>query len=132
MSRARRRALSRLALSAVMVGSGVLHFAAPRGYEPLVPPVLGDPRPWVLGSGVAELVAGALLAVPGTRRAGAWATAAVLLGVWPGNWWMALEGGYPGVEGPAGDALVAWARVPLQLPLLAWALSFRGQDPPPG
>lgn len=108
-----------------MAAGGILHFVAPRGYAPLVPDVLGDPRPWVLGSGVAELAAGVLLALPRTRRIGALAVAAVLVAVWPGNVQMALDGGYPGTTGPAGDPVVAWLRVPLQIPLIAWALSHR-------
>jgi len=119
------RTASRLAQAAVMVGGGVLHLVAPRVYAPLIPAVLGDPRPWVLGSGVAELAAGVLLAVPRTRRVGALAVAAVLVAVWPGNVQMALDGGYPGASGPAGDPVVAWLRVPLQIPLILWALSHR-------
>jgi uncharacterized membrane protein len=109
----------------MMVGGGVLHFVAPRVYAPLIPDLLGDPRPWVLGSGVAELAAGVLLAVPRPRRAGALAVAAVLVAVWPGNVQMALDGGYQGASGPAGHPVVAWLRVPLQIPLILWALSHR-------
>lgn len=118
------RTASRLVLAAVMLGAGLLHFAAPRVYEPLVPDALGAPRAWVLGSGAAQVAAGGLLAVPRTRRVGALATFAVLLGVWPANWHSALQGGLP-VDGLLGSATVAWVRVPLQLPLLAWAWSHR-------
>lgn len=121
--RARRRDLSRYMLAAVMVGAGVLHFVAPQAYDPLIPPGLGQPRPWVLGSGAAEVAAGALLAVPSTRRVGAWAVTAVLVAILPGNVQMALDGGYPGAEGLAGDPVAAWLRVPLQVPLILWALS---------
>lgn len=114
------RRASRLVLAAVMVAAGALHFAVPRFYEPLIPPVLGPTRPWVYGSGVAEAAAGAVLAVTRTRRLGAWAVFAVLLGVWPGNVWMAVQGGLPG-GGLAANPILAWLRVPLQLPLLWWA-----------
>lgn len=120
-----RRQISRYALAAVMVGAGALHFVAPRAYEPLIPPFLGAPRPWVLASGVAELASGALLAGTRTRRLGAWAVAAVLLAVLPGNIWMALQGGYPDASGLAGNPVAAWLRVPLQVPLIVWALSHR-------
>jgi len=115
-----RRRASRLVLAAVLLGAGALHFAVPRAYEPLIPPALGPARPWVYGSGVAEAASGLLLAVPRTRRIGAWAVFAVLLAIWPGNVWMALEGGHPS-GGLAANPLVAWGRVPLQLPLLWWA-----------
>ncbi len=119
------RAVSRYALAAVMVGAGVLHFAVPRMYEPLIPRALGSPRAWVLGSGAAEIAAGALLAAPRTRRLGAWAAVAVLVAILPGNVQMALDGGYP-TAGPAGNPVVAWLRVPLQVPLVLWAMSHTG------
>lgn len=109
-----------------MVGAGVLHFVAPRVYEPLIPPPLGPPRPWVLGSGVAEVVAGGLLAVSRTREIGAWATAAVFVGVFPGNVWMALEPHPAG--GLAANPVVAWLRLPLQVPLVLWALRHTGRS----
>jgi len=120
---ARRRA-SRLVLAVVMVSAGVLHFVAPRAYEPLIPPALGAARPWVLGSGVAEIAAGTLLAVPRTRRAGAWAVAAVFVGVFPGNVWMALEPHPAG--GLAANPVITWLRLPLQVPLILWALAHTG------
>lgn len=121
--RGRGRDWSRYTLAALMVGAGVVHFVAPQAYDPLIPTMLGPPRPWVLASGVAEVAAGALLAVPGTRRAGAWAVTAVLVAILPGNLQMALDGGYPGAQGLAGDPVAAWLRVPLQVPLVLWALS---------
>src|SRR5687767_6333668 len=42
-------------LAAVLAGSGALHLVRPHTYEWLVPPELGPARPWVLGSGVAEI-----------------------------------------------------------------------------
>lgn len=115
----------RLLLSALMVGGGLVHFLAPGAYEPLVPRALGAPRFWVLASGAAEAAAGGLLAPSRTRRLGAYAVAGMLLAVWPGNIQMALDGGYPGADGIAGSAALAWLRVPLQIPLLAWAWSLR-------
>jgi len=120
----RLRQASRLLLAAVMVGAGALHFISPGTYQPLIPPQLGPPRPWVYGSGVVEMGAGALLAVPRTRRLGGWAIALVLLAVWPGNWKMAIDGGYPGASGLAGSPVASWIRVPLQIPLILWALSY--------
>lgn len=107
-----------LALAALLGGSGVLHLWRPRVYRGLIPKVLGDPGPWVLGSGVAELACAAALAVPATRRAGGLASAALLVGVFPGNITMAVRS-----RGRTGLAVVAWARLPLQVPLVAWAWS---------
>jgi uncharacterized membrane protein len=107
-----------LALAALLGGSGVLHLWRPRVYRGLIPRALGDPGPWVLGSGVAELACAAALAVPATRRTGGLASAALLVGVFPGNITMAVRS-----RGRTGRAAVAWARLPLQVPLVAWAWS---------
>lgn len=72
-------------------------------------------------SGVLQMVAGVLVAVPRTRRLGAWMAVAVLVTVWPANVQMALDGGLPGAGFPAGSAVVSWLRVPLQAPLIVWA-----------
>lgn len=130
MATAESRRLSRLALAALLAGGGALHFVAPDGYAPLIPPVLGDPRPWILVSGIAEVAAGVLLVI--RRRAGGWAAFAVLLAIWPGNVWMALQGGYPGATGFAGDPIAAWIRVALQVPLLAWAYALTRRGPATG
>ena len=70
-----------LGFTALLGGSGALHLVRPRIYDWLVPPELGPARPWVTGSGVAELGTAALLAVPATRRAGGWAAARLPLQV---------------------------------------------------
>lgn len=115
---------SRLALAGLMIGAGTLHFVVPRAYDRMVPRALGRPRPWTLASGVAEITAGVLLAVPRTRRAGAWFTAALLVGVLPANVDAAVRGGMP-ARGWLGSATAAWLRLPLQIPLIWWALRHR-------
>lgn len=102
----------------MLVGAGVMHFAKPELYEPLIPEPLGDARSWVYGSGVAELAAGALVLNPRTSRVGAWAAALVIIGVFPGNLKMAVDAGAP----RDAKSIAAWLRLPLQIPLLRWAL----------
>lgn len=118
-ARARR---SRLALAVLMVGAGGLHFVVPDAYARIVPRGLGDPHAVVYASGAVEAAAGLLLALDRTRRVGAWCTAAVLVGVFPANVEMALDGGLAGASGLVGSPVVAWLRLPLQLPLVVWAL----------
>jgi uncharacterized membrane protein len=108
---------SRKGLAFMMLGIGTMHFVAPRFFDELIPEPLGNPRAWTYGSGVAELTAGALVLNRRTTRVGAWATFFVILGVWPGNWKMALDAGAP----HDAASWVAWLRLPLQLPLLWWA-----------
>lgn len=104
-----------------MVAAGLLHFVIPRSYARIVPRPLGHARGLVAVTGVAEVLAGILLAVPRTRRAGAWMTLGLLLAVWPANIQMAVDGGLAGAPFPAGSAVAAWLRVPLQVPLIVWA-----------
>lgn len=109
---------SRLALAALMLGTGALHFAAPRPYEALIPTQLpGSARAWVYGSGVAELAAGALVANRKTERLGAWVTFAVFVGVYPGNI-------YDSIQHPPTNArgILSALRLPMQIPMFLWAL----------
>jgi uncharacterized membrane protein len=104
-------------LLAALAGSGVLHLARPRMFEWLVPPELGDARAWVTGTGVAELAAAALMAVPATRRAGGWAAAALLLAFVPAHLHT-----FRVVPRRLLPLTVAAVRLPLQLPLIRIAL----------
>ncbi|PFG42724.1 putative membrane protein [Isoptericola jiangsuensis] len=117
---ARRTHLSAAALAALLATSGTLHLVRPRVFEGLIPAALGSPRAWVYGSGVAELACAAAVAAPTTRRVGGLATAALLVGVFPGNVKMALDS-RPGARHWSRRRSVAWGRLPLQVPLVAWA-----------
>jgi uncharacterized membrane protein len=105
------------ALLVLLGGSGVLHLIRPRGYAFLVPPELGPARPWVIGSGVAEIVTAALLAAPATRPAGGWAAAGLLVGFVPAH----LQT-FRVVRGRPGATAVAALRLPLQVPMIQAAL----------
>lgn len=109
------------ALAALLLLAGLAHLALPRTYERIVPRPLGDPAFWVRWSGVGQIVCAGLLAGRRTRRAGALATVGLLVALLPANVKMALDGGIPGRPFPLGSAAAAWARVPLQAPLLWWA-----------
>ena len=100
--------------------AGSLHFIVPRPYAEIVPDQLPAPYALVYASGVAELLCAAGLAVPRTRRRAGWATALLLVAVFPANVAMALE---------AGDRSEAYrwgtyARLPLQVPLVLWAVTI--------
>lgn len=106
-------------LAAVLTVSGVLHFARPRPFDRIVPRSLpGSPRTWTYVSGAAELAVAAALAVPRTRRLGGLAAAGLFAAVFPANVKMAVDWRH---ASPARRA-VAYGRLPLQLPLVLWAL----------
>ena len=109
------------ALATFMLAAGLAHFAFPRTYMRIVPTSLGDGAFWVRWTGVGEIVCAGLLAARRTRRAGALTTMAVLVVVFPANIKMAVDGGIPGAAFPLGSPVVAWLRLPLQVPLLLWA-----------
>ncbi len=109
-------------LVGMLAGVGTLHLVHPKPFDELVPAALGDPRLWTYASGVAEITGAALLAAPRTRRLGGWWTAALLVAVFPGNVQAALDGGMRNAPAPLDSAAAAWIRLPLQLPLVAWAL----------
>ncbi|AEE45015.1 DoxX family protein [Cellulomonas fimi] len=111
-----------VALAALLGSAGVLHLRRPALFHPLVPRALGAPGPWVLGSGVAELACAAALVAPATRRAGGIASAALLVAVFPGNVTMAVRS-HPGAGHWSRSPWVAWGRLPLQVPLVAWAVA---------
>lgn len=111
--------LARTVVSALLVVGGGAHFVLPAHYARLVPGGLGSPRAWVYGTGVVEVAAGALLANRRTRRAGGWLAATVLVVIFPANVKQALDSGG-----------LWWARLPLQVPLVWWALRETRQCQP--
>ena len=109
-------------LAAALGFMGVLHFAVPKPFDGLVPRSLpGSRRAWTYGSGAAELAVAAAVAVPRTRRLGGLAAALLFLGVFPGNVKMAVDAR----TAPAPRRALAFARLPLQWPLITWALKVR-------
>ena len=113
-----------LALAALLTTTGVLHFTAPRPFVSIVPRSLPRPELLVAASGVAELVCAIALAVPRTRRVGGWLSAATFVAVFPANVSMALRSG----RKPAWYRAAAWARLPLQLPLIVGAVQVAAGD----
>ncbi|NML51652.1 hypothetical protein HHL19_22050 [Streptomyces sp. R302] len=109
-------------LGGLLVGAGVAHFVVPRQFDAMVPRSLpGAPRTWTRLSGLAEIAVGAAVAHPASRRAGALAAAGLFTAVFPANVKMA----YDWRHRPAPARTAALARLPLQVPLVLWALRVR-------
>lgn len=107
-------------LAGLLATTGTLHFLAPSGFESIVPGFLGHPAFWVRSSGVAELACAVAIAVRPSRRVGAIAAALLFVAVFPANVQMALDSGGRD-HGLLHDPVVAWGRLPLQIPLVLWA-----------
>jgi uncharacterized membrane protein len=119
-----RRDRSALALAALLAAAGTTHFAVPHAYDLIVPRwVPGPARAWTLGSGAAELACALAVARPTTRRLGAAAAAVLFVAVFPANVQMALDWR----ARPLPEQLVAYGRLPLQIPLVLWALRVRAR-----
>lgn len=98
--------------------SGILHLVTPGGFEWLMPPWLPAHTELIIASGIAELVCAVGLMMK--ARWAHWATAAVLVGVFPANIWFAVAGV---AQAEPWLVAAAWIRLPLQLPLIYWAIT---------
>ena len=109
-------------LAALFAGSGTLHLMRPRVFRSLVPTPLPTRDPIIFASGIVELAcAGAL--ITRTRWAGP-ASALLLVLVFPGNVAFAADAARRPTA-PRVLVAVAWARLPLQAPLIWAALQAR-------
>lgn len=115
------RALAPLAVAAAFLASGVVHLVRPATFRDLIPDALPAPDAWIYASGVAELICGYGLLT--RRRWAGPASAALLVAVLPGNVQMAIDASN-GRGALAGHPAAAWARVPIQVPLI-WAVLQR-------
>jgi uncharacterized membrane protein len=102
--------------------AGVLHFLFSAPCMRIIPPFL----PWHLEllwiSGAAEICGGLGLLLPQTRRAAGYGLALLLIAVFPANVYMAIAHlPFPGLM---GERWVQWLRLPLQIPLIWWALRY--------
>ncbi|WP_189054613.1 DoxX family protein [Longimycelium tulufanense] len=114
-----RSSQSATALAGFLAGAGALHFLAPAPYDGIVPRALpGRPRTWTYLSGLAELGCAGLVAARRTRRSGALLAALLFIAVFPANVRMAVEWS----KRPWPYRLAAFGRLPLQVPLVLWAL----------
>jgi uncharacterized membrane protein len=108
-------------MGAMLVGMGVLHFAAPKPFDSIVPAELpGGARFYTHASGVAEMVTGGMLLVPRTRKLGALAAVALFVAVFPANVNMVRLW----KDKPLPMRIGAVARLPLQIPMIIQALKI--------
>ena len=109
-------------LVAILGTAGVAHFATPKHFDEIVPRALPGPaRMWTSISGVAELGVAVSVAVPRSRGLGAALAAALFVVVFPANVQMAINW----ADRPRAQRLLAYGRLPLQIPLIWLALRVR-------
>ena len=116
-------------MGAGLLAMGVLHFAAPRGFDSIIPAEIPVPaRSLTYASGAVELAVGLGLLAPATRRMSALAAVALFVAVFPAN----VNTVRVVMDKPLVYRLVALARLPLQLPLIttAWQVFTRSAGSP--
>jgi uncharacterized membrane protein len=101
--------------------AGAMHFVIPRSYEAMMPPSLPAHREAVAVSGVAEIVGGAAVLSPHSRRFARWWLLALLVAVFPANVHMALNPEQVrGLDLKKVPRWALWARLPLQPLCMLW------------
>ncbi len=117
-------------LAAFLLVAGIAHFANPEFFDAIVPPALpGSQRLATYLSGAGEVVVGLGILFGRTRRVALWAAAVVFIAVYPANLYMAWDWR----DRELSERLVAFGRLPLQIPLIWWSivLARRATSSPP-
>ncbi|HEY2391391.1 MAG TPA: DoxX family membrane protein [Candidatus Angelobacter sp.] len=112
----------RVLLAIFFISAGIMHFVIPSAYIRIVPPLLPAPGLLVILSGIAEILGGLGLLFSLTRRAAAWGLVLLLIAVFPANIYMAVA--HVSAPGILGQSWAQWLRLPLQIPLVLWALRY--------
>jgi uncharacterized membrane protein len=106
-------------LVAILGVSAAVHLVKPEVYEPLMPAFVPAHREVIYASGVAELVCAAGLANRPTRKAAGYASAVLLVAVFPGNLKIADDARR---SHSTRFKVLAYGRLPLQWPMIRAAL----------
>lgn len=116
----RLKSVMRWLLCALLVLAGVNHFVNPGFYVRLMPPYLPWHQSLVYLSGVAEVALGLALVIPKASKPAAWGIIGMLVIFLIVHVHMVVNAeAYPEVH-----VGLLWARLALQLPLIAWATWF--------
>jgi len=108
----------RIIAAVFFVGAGINHFVKPEFYRQIIPPIFPARALLVLLSGICEIAGGVGILIRPLRRAAGWGLIALLCAVFPANVYMATSPQLtPGRDFPHW---MLWARLPLQLVIIAW------------
>jgi uncharacterized membrane protein len=103
------------------VVGGVLHFINTDFYRPMMPPYIPEHDLMIYLSGLTEIIAGIMLAVPKISKWGAWFIIAHLIVFFTVHIYMIQEAETEFADMPLA---LLWARIPLQFLFIAWAWWF--------
>lgn len=114
-------------MGAFYVFAGVNHFLSPEFYLPMMPPYLPLHLELVYLSGVAEIVLGIAVLVPGLRGPAAWGIILLLIAVFPANLHIAIHN-VPLGGAAEGLGTWNWVRLPFQVLFALWAWWYTGEE----
>jgi uncharacterized membrane protein len=107
-------------LAFFLLGAGIMHFVNPEFFDAIVPPALpGSERLATYLSGVAEVAVGIGIIVQRTRRVALWGATVLFVAVYPANLYMAWDWR----DRELSERLVAYVRLPLQIPLIWYTVA---------
>ncbi|TGK32713.1 DoxX-like family protein [Leptospira gomenensis] len=106
-------------MATLYVLAGILHFVLPKFYLRIIPPYIPYPKFVVYLSGLIEIILGAALLFPETRRLGAWGIILLLIAVFPANIYH-----FQSRRKKDPPKWVLLLRLPLQFALIYWAYLF--------
>jgi uncharacterized membrane protein len=105
-------------LGLLFIVAGTLHFRAPGIYERIMPPYLPLHRELIYLSGALEIAGGLGLLAERTRPVAGIGFVLLLIAIWPANLQMLLDA--RAARKPLWWVALLWARLPLQVVLIAW------------
>ena len=111
------------------VVSGAAHMVKPELFKPIMPRFIPTKwhKPLIYLSGLAELICA--WGIFRKTKWGAIASAAILVAVFPANVQMALDSGTGRNFSVADNKVLAWVRLPLQIPMIRAVLkNLRNAD----
>jgi len=117
-------------LVAFFIFAGVRHFLDPDFYLNLMPDYLPAHAFLVYFTGVTEVMAGIMLAIPKLSRWGAWFIIAHLVAFFSVHFWMIQES-----ERYVGDGItieLLWVRIVMQVVFIVWAYWYVSDKPAKG
>lgn len=115
------KTIFRYLLVAFFIFGGVMHFVNADFYLSMMPPYIPAHEFMVMLSGITEIVAGIMLAIPKTAKAGAWFIIAHLVIFFTVHIYMLQEADGVFVDVPNAGL---WIRIPVQFLFIAWAFWF--------
>lgn len=107
-------------MATIYIFAGINHFRNPRLYQKIIPPYLPKPKLLNYVSGIAEILLGIGLCIPATSKFSAWGFVALLIAVFPANFFM-----FTNKKASMGlPKSILLLRLPLQIVLIIWAYYY--------